>query len=190
MKTLSRRDFGKLAVSGALGSTVIATTGFSCGSVWNAIASYVPVAIQSFDQILALIDPAEAAALSVIIVAVKASFADLAADVSAYENAPADQKVTWEQKITLGINIAIGNLQQFWNDANLPDGSLAATISGVLTIILSTLAAFLPLVGGTLTMGRKLAKSLPVNPQKRSRSQFASAVNAVFTQHGYSNRVY
>jgi hypothetical protein len=188
---ITRRNFIKVSSGGALALGTMATTGFSCSSVFTDISTYVPIGLQAFEEILALISPAEATLLTPIITEVKAGFADLAAAVSAYNNAPAANKATLEGKIATAINAVIGELQQFWNDTNLPDGSLASTIAGVLQIVLSTLAAFLPLVGGALAMGRKqLARALPITPQKRTQKQFKSDVNAVFAKYGYANRVY
>lgn len=185
---ITRRNFGQVVGAGALaGSLGITTMGLSCNSVFTDIENYVPIGLAAFQEIISLVAPVEAAALAPIIAIVKATFADLAAAVAQYNNAPAADKATWLGKIKTAINAVIAELQQFWNDANLPDGGLASTIAGVLQIILSTLAAFLPLIGGAVAVSaKKLAKTLPVVPKKRSQKQFKADINAVFLQYGYS----
>jgi hypothetical protein len=196
----TRREFGKLIIGAvptvALGGGLVMTTaGLSCSNIFTDIETYVPVGLEAFEEVLSLISPAEGAALAGIITIVKAAFADLAAAVTAYENAPAANKSTLLGKITTAINAVMGELQQFWTDANLPDGTLASTIENVLQVILSTLAAFLPLIGGAMSakyqaLLAKLPKQIPFTPQKRTQKQFKAAVNAAFSSHGYSNVIY
>jgi hypothetical protein len=191
----TRREFGKMVLSGAsvvgLSSAVGMTTmGLSCSSVFTDISNYVPLGIQAFDGLLEILSPSEATALAPIITAVKAAFADLAAAVTAYENAPSASKATLVGKITTAINVVMAQLQQFWSDANLPDGTLASTIEAVLQIILSTLAAFLPLLGGNVVSTKKaLKKTITYAPKKRTKKQFKADVNNAFAQNGYSKVV-
>jgi hypothetical protein len=192
----TRRQFGKMVGTGALALGIgELTMGLSCSSIFSDIETYVPIGIEAFESIIAIITPAEATALSGIITIVKAAFADLAAAVTAYENAPAANKATLLGKITTAINAVMTAIQEFWSQANLPDGTLAATIEGVLQVILSTLAAFLPLVGSTMDTRyqerlQKLPHQITFTPAKRSQKQFKAAVNVVFSSHGYANRIY
>jgi hypothetical protein len=185
---ITRRNFGKLVGAGALGGTLGMTTmGLSCGSVFTDIENYVPIGLAAFQEIISLVAPAEAAVLAPIIAIVKATFADLTSIITQYQNAPAADKATWLGKVKTAVNAVIAELQQFWNDANLPDGGLASTISGVLQIILSTLAAFLPAIGGAVAVSaKKLGKTLPVVAKKRSTKQLKLDINAVFMQYGYT----
>ena len=193
--TITRRSFGKMVGSGvgamaAVGTLGMTTMGISCGSIFADITAYVPVGMEAFQALIVILDPPVALALAPIITAAKAAFADLAAAVAAYNNAPAANKATLVGKISTAINAVIGELQQFWSDANLPNGGLASTISGVLQIILSTLAAFLPLLGPAPAATRTVAKTLPYTSQKRTQKQFKADVNAVLKQGGYSQVVY
>ena len=189
---MNRREFNKVMGYGALGTGVISTMGFSCQTVVNDISTYVPIGIQAFDTVLSLIDPPLALALAPIVKEVKVAFADLAAAVSAYNNAPASQKATLSGKITTALNVVIQYLQQFWSDANLPNGSLATTIIGVLQLIISTLAAFLPLFGGSVAMKVKFSKQIPIIAIKNPKDQkaFKASVNTVLAKGGYSQRIY
>jgi hypothetical protein len=189
---LTRRQFGKVTTTGALALGVgELTMGVSCESVFQDISTYVPAGIEAFDVALELLDPTLLAALQPAISAVKNGLADLAADVEAYENAPAASKATLVGKITTIINIIIGNIQQFWADLNLPDGALATTIENILQVILSVLSSFLPLIGGSLTyVNKKSLRYIPFTPEKRSKKQFKAAVNVVLSAHGYAQRIY
>src|ERR1700722_6057929 len=147
----TRRQFGKNALTGTAafalaGAVGEVSMGFSCSAstVWADIENYVPLALEAFGEILSLVNPAESTLLTPIITEVKAGLADLEAAINYYINAPAASKATWIGKITTAVNAAIQLLQQFWSDLNLPDGTLATTISNILQIIISTLAAFLP----------------------------------------------
>lgn len=193
---ITRREFGKAVSMTALGGTIgLTTMGLSCSSVFTDIENYVPIGIAAFQEVLSLIDPTEAALLAPIIQTVKAAFADLDAIVQQYESAPAASKATLLGKISTAISAVMSELQQFWNDANLPDGSLALTIEGVLQIILSTLAAFLPLLGsaapvaggfGAEAYGRKkLTRTITFTATKRTQKKFKADVNAVFVANGY-----
>jgi phage-related protein len=194
----TRRQFGKtimgavptIALAGGLGIT---TMGLSCGSIFTDIEDYVPIGLEAFQEVLNLISPAEGAALATIITAVKATFADLTTVISNYQNAPAADKSTLIGKITTAINAVMQELQQFWNDANLPSGTLASTIEGVLQVVISTLAAFLPLLGGVLLPAKKLGKTIPIIPYTKSQLKTKTVkanVNAVFAKYGYSNHIY
>jgi hypothetical protein len=187
----TRRQFGKTMLTGtsavALGSMVGMTTmGVSCNTIFTDIENYVPIGIQAFTNVLALVSPSEALALALPIKAVKAAFGDVSAMVTGYQNAPASEKATWKGKLVTALNLAMGEVQAFWNDANLPNGSVATMAAGICQIILSTLAAFIPAVGGTVAATtRKLAKTLPYTPKKRSVKQMKSDINAVFVSNGH-----
>ena len=188
----TRRDFAKVVGCGALGVGIgITTMGLSCESIFADIESYVPIGLAAFNEILSLVDPTEAALLTPIINDVKAAFADLTAAITQYENAPASDKSTLLGKITTAINAVIDEINQFWNDLKLPDSGLASTIEGVLQIILSTLAAFLPLIGGALLSKKKLAKTIPLIPltkKQLGKNQVKASINACFVKWGHPDK--
>lgn len=191
---LTRRQFGKTAGYGALGVGIGMTTmGLSCDTVFQDIQNYVPIGIAAFNEILTLISPTEATSLAPIVATVKASFADLSVAINQYIQAPSTDKASLEGKIVTAINAVINNLNQFWADANLPNSQAAQTIVGVLQIVLSTLAAFLPKVGGAVSLKKTFAKQIPILPRdmKALKSKQVKAdINVMFSSHGYQNRVY
>jgi hypothetical protein len=188
----TRRQFGKTVGTGALALSIgEITMGVSCGSVFTDIENYVPIGLQAFDLAISLLDPVLATTLLPYINDVKGAFADVVAAINAYVNAPSSEKATLLDKITLVIQDALNAVQQFWSDANLPDGTLATTIEGILQIILSTLAAFLPLIGKVAVKKLKtFARPIPYTPSKpKNAADLKTQLNAVFTSHGYTGKV-
>jgi hypothetical protein len=191
---ITRRQFGKTVGTGALALGIgEVTMGLGCATVFTDIENYVPIGLQAFDLVIGLIDPALAVTLTPLINDVKSAFADVVAAINAYQNAPASQKATLIGKVSLVINVAITAIQQFWSALSLPDGSLLSTIEGVLQIILSTLAAFLPdLTGNTIAVVKTqgLTKTISFTPVKpKNAKSLKSELNLVFTSHGFNDRV-
>ena len=65
---------------------------------------------------------------------------------------------------------------------NLPDGNVAAIVSGVLGVVLSTLAAFAaqlpaPAANAAIENRKKLAKTIPVTAKKRSVKEMKADIN-------------
>lgn len=194
----TRRFFGKglgmIGLLSALGSTLF-TVG--CGIV-NEIASYVGIGLQAFQSIVDILSGAgvitigEGSAIDAIVALVKSGFADLAAAVSAYDNAPASAKQSLLGKISTVISIIMAQIQQFWNDLHIPDPRLADTIKGLLGIILATLAGFLtqlPSPGPAAVKAndkvKALPNTLPVKAQVRKMTDFKHDFNSILEQNGF-----
>jgi hypothetical protein len=186
----TRRSFVKTA--GLVSGTALAGGSFlgvsTCTTIEQDILNYVPVALSSFDEILTLINPAEAAALAVIISAVKVAFADVQAAVITWENAPSANKATLACKLVLALQIAEQTLQQFFNQLNLPVGSLLDTVEGIIQIVLSTLEAFIPSLNCATPPPavKAFQKTVAVVAKKRTVSQFKKDINNVLVQHKYA----
>lgn len=185
----TRREFGKVVAGGSLAVGIgTVSMGVSCNTVFNDILKYIPVALQAMTAILSVlsgggytITPAVTVALNLV----KVALADLQADVSAYENAPADQKNTLLGKVSTAIAIAEGNIQQFWNDLNLPQNNIAGTVSGILGVILSTLAYFATqLPAPTNVAVKNVPNALPVTPKKRSVKEMKVEINTLLKPSG------
>lgn len=194
---LSRRNFftyggGALAIAGG---TMMNTACWFSQNVFDSIIKYVGVGLQAFTAVVSLlsgsgvINPVEGSAILVIINLVKAGFADLQTAVTNYENAPAADKQTLLGKISTALAVLEGTIQQFWNDVQLPNASLAAVVEGLLGIILSTLSAFasqLPAPAVGTVPKKALAKLIVVPAKKRTPKQFKKDFNAVLVQGGYA----
>jgi hypothetical protein len=160
--------------------------GISACNVYNDIMQYIPVALTAFSTIVSILNPGVGATILAVISMVKVALADVQTAVTNYENAPSSEKVTLSGKIATAINAAEAELQQFWSDLKLPDGNLATLIEGVINVIVSTLAAFLPQLAPAIPVPAKtLTKRINYTAKKRSIKQFKSDLNAEFTKGGY-----
>lgn len=195
---MNRRSFAQKLGSGmlALGALTQLTFLTAC-SVFDNILKYVAVGLQSFQAVVDLlagagvIVPGLGTVIDAAIALVKAGLADLQVVVTAYENAPADQKATLLQKVSLALAIAEANIQQFWSELKIPDAKLSSLVKGLLEIILSTLAGFgtqlpPPPTSAVLDKMKSVPRGLTVTPIKRSASQFKKDFNGVLSAGGYS----
>jgi len=129
----------------------------------------------------------ESALLTAIVTAVKAGFADLETVVNQYEAAAAADKATLLGKISTVLSIVISDIQNFWNNLNIPNPAIGAIVEGILGIILSVLKGFLgalPAPAPTPATARVFAKVINTPARKMSKSQFEAEVNAILTQNG------
>lgn len=194
----TRRAFVKYAgmFAGLLslsGTTVLLT---ACGNIYATILAYTTAGITAFQSIVDLLAGAgvipvgTGAALDLIVVAVKAAFADIQAAVAAYDAAPASQKLTLGGRVSVAIQVAEAQIQTFWNDLKIPDAKLASLVQGLLGIILSTLAAFLPQLpkpagqNAKVLMAASLSNRVSYAPQKRTVGQFKHDFNEVMVANG------
>jgi hypothetical protein len=190
---LTRRAFGKrsilnLAALSSLGS-IVSSTGCS---VISDLLKYIPVALQAISGVITVLTGggiAIAPIVNLVLTDAKAAFADLSADITAYDNAPASDKSTWLGKVSTALSIVEGNIQQFWSDLNIPDAALASIVAGVLGIVVSTLGYFqsqlpAPTPSPSLTAIQQkratLTKTITVAAKKRSLSQFKADINSAF----------
>jgi hypothetical protein len=194
---MNRRNFAGYLLKGAatlgLLSTMTIDAACSFGTVFADILKYVGVGLTSFQSVVDLLAGAgiipigTGAAIDTIIALIKAGFADLQTEVTAYNNAPAADKTTLEGKISVILANLQTSLQNFWSQLTIPDANLASTVEGLIGVILSTLAGFatqLPAAPATLTA--KLAgKTISYTAKKRTVHQFKNDFNAVLVAHGY-----
>jgi hypothetical protein len=167
---------GALAVSG---STLFLT---ACGNVAQSI-------ITAFQGILKILAQAGIITSQPLVVAVSAALDAVLGAVVAYAKAPAADKTSFGLQLALAIQLAQAQLQTFWSSLNLT-GTLSIVVEGLVTILLSTLASFLPtLPAAPMTKELREAKALPrqisYRPVTRSDKQFRHDWNALLTQHGY-----
>lgn len=188
----SRRDFVKRAAMfvGALsasGSTMFLT---ACANVENSL-------LEAFQSILSILS---AAGLvpggSLVTAAINAVISEL----QAYEAAPANDKTSIGQDLSLAIQLAQARLQTWFAALNLT-GPLAIVIESLVSVLLSTLAGLLPTLPSPPTQNEEIlrARALPhpigykpVPPimitrrgLKKAYVQFREKFNSVLTAHGY-----
>ena len=185
---MKRRSFLGL-LAGLLGM-IAYTPACNFSSVYSKIQKYVPVALQGFAAVLNILSGAGIALgpAAPIAVLVTAAFNDISAAINAYENAPADQKSTLLGKISLAITVAIGNINQFWSDLNLPDPKMAQLVQGLLGALLTPLAGFraqLPAPVGAPV--RATPKTIRVQARILSPGELKKQFNSLLEQNGYGN---
>jgi len=177
--------FGALAVSG---STMFLT---ACAAVVNDLLT----AFQSILNILSAAGILPGGAL------VSTALSNVIADVKIYENAPAADKASAGEKLSLVIQIAQAQLQTWFSGLGLT-GVLAAVVESLVSVILGTLAGLLPTLPIPRTWAPEIfaAKALsrrvvykPVATITITRSgldkasgQFRKSFNAALTSNGYA----
>ena len=167
---------GALAVSGW---TVFLT---ACGNVASSI-------ITAFQGILKILATAGIITNQPIVVAVTGALDAVLGAVTAYANAPAADKTSLGLQLATAIQSAQAELQTFYSSLNLT-GTLAVVVEGLITVILSTLTAFLPSlpvppVSAALRKSKTLPKQLVYQPVQRTDKQFRHDVNAICVKNNF-----
>jgi hypothetical protein len=184
MTQVNRREFGKYVGAGALALSIgEITMGLSCGNITQDI-------LTAFNSIVGILGGAGIIPGGPIVGIVSAALQDVIADVAAYDAAPAADKTSIGLKLALAIQLAQAQLQTFYSGLNLT-GILGGVIEGLISVILSTLAGFLPTLpvpptpNPALRMSMSLPKQIIYKPQKRTSRQFRSDFNKICTDNGY-----
>jgi hypothetical protein len=190
---MGRRKFGKSALMLAILSAWFGNTAASCSGIYAQIAAYVGVGIQAFSSVVSLLAGAgiitlpEGTAIAAVLTLVKAAWADVQAAIAAYQAAPAASKATLSGKISVALTAVQTTIQQFWTDVKIPDAQLANTVSGLLGLVVSTIAGFLAALPVTpAPASARVFKALPINPKVISVSQFRKQFNSILAANGYS----
>jgi hypothetical protein len=177
---LTRRNFiGTLSAAG-IGALTIPLVECNSTDVWHEIEQWVPVGIQAFQSILALVAPLAAPGIDAIAQLVEAGFASLSAAIDAYLNAPAADKATLSQKIILIFNDITNNIQSFLTAIGQSSNPIVKIAVALIQIIVSTIEGFLkqimpaPPVPVSFKVGRDTVTVVPV---VRSRKDFIAAFN-------------
>src|ERR1700686_5056500 len=122
-----------LYLLGAASFSLLAT---GC-AVWDDIKAWIPIALEAVGAIVALIPGLSM--LSPIITVITAGLSQILTDIQQYQNVAGP---TLLSKIQAGLSDVVANLQNFLQSINVNDPALAAIITGLAQIILSTIAAF------------------------------------------------
>lgn len=189
---MNRRTFNKLSgmvIAALLMPATLLLTG--CPS-FTDISNWITVGLTSVQSIVDLLTGAGAISIPIggivdlAVKALKAGIGDIGAAVTAYNNAPAANKATLLGKLGTAITAAQNALAQFWNDLTIPDPKLAATISGLMGIIASTLAYFQTQAPAPATVQLAvLPKRLSFTATKRNPKQFRDDFNTILKGNGF-----
>jgi hypothetical protein len=165
-------------------------------SVFNAIREYVPVGLQAFLGVVGVltgggvISVGTNALIDAAIALVTKAFNDVNTAVTQYQQTPPVGTVATISAVLNAVSTSIG---KFLTDIHVPDAQLAALVSGLINVILSTISGFqaqLPnqpavlqaAAPHTYTVG---SQTTTVLPRHRSLSQFKHDYNAVVEQFGH-----
>jgi hypothetical protein len=191
---MNRFKFITTNVIGVLGLSALSFLTDGCSAIYGQIAAYVGVGISAFQSVVNILAGAgiitlpEGTAIAAILALVKVGMSDVSAAVAAYEAAPAANKLTLAGKISTALSVVQGEVQQFWSDVVIPDAKMASTISGLLGLIISTIAGFVTALPALAVAAPKVVfnKTMPVAPKRISASQFRKEFNAILASGGYS----
>lgn len=184
----SRREFVGHLVGGAAATALLATAGLALGgcpkveTVISDLQRWMPVGLQAFAGVVAIINPLAGSALALAVVASKAVWTDVSAAIAGYENAPATGKDTWLHKIQTVLGQLIVSLPDIIKNvgANVP---ALSTITAALNLIMSTVSTIDASLGGVPPVVAGAAPRAVVTG-KQFKSQFNQIViNGGYPQH-------
>jgi hypothetical protein len=194
---MNRRTWFKTSGSGVT-ALLIAGSGSLFLSGCNVIASikaYIPVGIAAFTGVVSLlsglgiIPPGTGTAIALLVGLVKSGFADLMAAIDQYNAAPAADKSTLLAKVSLILSEVSQNIGKFFSDLAINDSTVLTLVTGLVRLILSTLAGFaaqLPPPPTPLALSFKVAgHPVAITPKIISRSAFVKQYNQLCANAGH-----
>jgi hypothetical protein len=180
---LTRRQF---TVNGILTAFLAFTSG-----LWVAgcatLESYIVVAKNAIKGIAAVLSTAGIAVP--FLTPILAAFDTVASAAVEYDNAPAVDKATTGEKLSVVLQTLIDNVGTFFADLNIPAGSLLSLATGIITLVLSTLAGFATKLPAPVVAARRQAmvshQAITVAPKIISQKEFKKEVNALAVLYGH-----
>jgi hypothetical protein len=179
-----QRMFMALGAVAISGSTLFLT---ACGNVANDL-------VTAFNSILNILSAAGLVPGGALVVT---ALEAVLSEVTAYINAPAADKTSIGQDLSLAIQLAQARLQTWFTGLGLT-GTLAVVIESLVSVLLSTLAGFLPPLPVPVTLSKEIKESRdtivyrPVavihctkSGLRAASKQFQSSFNSVLTAKGY-----
>ena len=179
----------------AMGAALVALPFQMACSVWTDIKNWTPVAIQAFNAIISLLEGAgvisitSGGPISTITGDISGGFAVLSPAIDTYLSATPPPTGAL-QKIEDILTAIVSNFQNFLAAINVPDAKLAALVTGLADVILSTIAGFqaqLPATAATAMRGFKLGNfpHQAITPVHRTRRAFIHQWNTLATNGGH-----
>jgi hypothetical protein len=194
---LTRRELFKVSGSSVglyfmASSFTLLSGGCTFGSVFSQIQAWVPVGLNAFNGVLTIlegagvINPIAGSAVALLIQTIQAAFAQLAADVQAYQSiTPPPAGALAKIEATLGIIVT--HFQAFLSSINISDNKIVTLVVGLVQIILSTIAGFqsqLPTAAAAASRTLQVSgQTIAIVPVKRSVKQFKKDFNAACGSH-------
>jgi hypothetical protein len=198
---MNRRTWFKTSGSG-VAALLISGSGSLLLSGCNVIASikaYIPVGIAAFSGVVSLlsglgiIPPGTGTVIALLVGLVKSGFADLMAAIDQYNAAPAADKATLLAKVSLILSDVSRNIGKFFSDLTINDTTVLTLVTGLVQLILSTLAGFaaqLPPAPTPVALTAKVSgHPITITPKILSRSAFVKQFNQIVTAGGHPEMV-
>lgn len=188
------RGSATVAMLGAVGSVDVLVM-YACSQnptdVWHEIEAWVPTGISAFEMVISLVDPLMSPAITAIAELVKAGFADLAAAIDSYINAPAADKQTWAQKVKLILTALGNNIQSFLSAIQLSGNPIAKVVAVLIQVIVDTISGFVNNIPGLAAQASFKTEfkvgdiTVIVHPTVRDRKSFVAAFNEACNSTGH-----
>jgi hypothetical protein len=190
---MNRRTWMLTTGAGAIAFAGGGLAGCTAASVFAQIEAWVPVGLSALSGILTVLTPVIGpigGSIGVIVGLIKASFADLMAAVSEYQNAPAASKATLLDKIKLILQDLADNFNKFLADLNLNGNPILSLVVSLVQVILNVLAGFAGALPGTpVAMKRQVrlrnGSTVTVTPAKMTLAQFKAQFNQLADAAGH-----
>src|ERR1700689_4238563 len=139
---MNRIQFVGSLSAGAAALALTPLTACNSTDVWHQIEEWIPLGIQSFEAIVALVDPIASPAVAAIAQMVEAGFSALSAAIDGYLNAPAADKATFAQKVELIFQQLTANIQNFLTAIGQSSNPIVKVAVALIGIIVSTIEGF------------------------------------------------
>lgn len=178
---MNRKQFVGCLVAGAAASAMLGVDGCNLGSAIAQLEKWVPVGLQAFAGVVAIINPAAGTALAISVTVAKALWTDISTAIANYNAAPASAKTTVMAKITTALGALMGGLGDILHQLGSAASSQLGTITAALNLFIATLSAIDANLGGTPPVVPVSARVKAATSGPDFRNQF----NAIVSQGGY-----
>lgn len=162
--------------------------GCSFSSAMTQLQKYMPVALQAFEGVVAILvetgalGAAQGSSADAVSTAASAALSDVQSAVTAYNAAPAASKATKLGEVVTALSAAQTQLKNFLADAHVKSSSAQATIQAAVLLISTTLASIEASISPNPTPAQVMAKA---SIKKVSASDFKKSYNQIVTSGGF-----
>lgn len=194
MEVVLRREFikksGQLLAFFAAAGSLIVQAACNATDVWHEIEQWVPLGIDGFNSIIALVDPLMSPAITAITTLIKAGFAVLSGAIDDYINAPAADKSSLIGKVETALTDLSNHFQDFVTAISVSGNPIVTIAVALIKIILDTISGFVQKIVPTAAHAmlhelRAGATVVTINPVLRNRKEFIAVFNSQCVSSGH-----
>lgn len=159
---VTRRNLLRLTATAAVLPVSLFMSGcpFSAAGVLAALERYIPLGLQAFAGIVALINPPAGSAINTAVLIAKALWTDVQEAIATYNAAPAADKTTLLGRVDTGLQALLNGLTRLLSSLGLhsqTDQQTAVAALMLLIAVLSGIQAELPLPSAPAARARRAA---------------------------------